>query len=88
MKRNGGSQKRNLRGPRRSARGETCAYRSFLSWGTGEEGGKKRGSTVGTTRVYTHVYACARVEEISMRRDKRTRGDTTTSLKNVAGGKK
>lgn len=87
MKRNGGSQKRNLRGPRRSARGETCAYRSFLSWGTGEEGGKKRGSTVGTTRVYTHVYACARVEA-SMRRDKRTRGDTTTSLKNVAGGKK
>lgn len=64
--------------------------------GMGEEGGKKRGSNCRYhacvyAHTFTRVHSVLEVS-LSMRRDKRTRGDTTTttttSLKNVAGGKK
>lgn len=62
--------------------------------GMGEEGGKKRGSNCRHhacvyAHTFTRVHSVLEVS-LSMRRDKRTRGDTTTttSLKNVAGGKK
>lgn len=67
---------------------------AFFRGGTGEEGGGGgKEKTWEHCRhhvcVYAHTFTGVHVlEPLSMRRDKRTCGDTTTSLKNVAGGKK